>query len=276
VSLERERDAATEIALAGGELLREEVRRPGGPRGSGSKAPVDDAICALVVERLSVAFPHDAIVSEELPPRPGSSGRAWHVDPHDGTKHFLRGARDTSVSIGLVESGRLLLGVVHVPNNSALLPAGLLADWAEGLPLRRDGRPVTLDPRPPEDLRRGGRILVSPGLRDAALAWNRDVVAPCELVRCGSPATRMALVAVGEALAGVTLRVRLASWDYAAGQALVEAAGGALVGTRGLPLRWDGTEPQDTANDDFFSGRSAAVAAELARRYREGLEAGGL
>ena len=94
-------------------------------------------------------------------------------------------------------------------------------------------------------------------------------MAPCALVRCGSPATRMALVACGDALAGVTLRVRLASWDYLAGQALLEASGGALLGTAGQRLSWSGTAPADPTNRDFFMGASPGVAQALCARYTD-------
>ncbi len=268
---ERERERALKLVAEGAEMLRAEAARPGGPRGAGDRAPIDAEICALLVDGLAASFPADAIRSEELPPRPGSSGRAWVIDPHDGTRHFLRGSRDTSISVGLVEGDRLVLGVVCAPNPAPTTgPDGLLVDWARGEPLRRDG--VALAPRedPPRALERGARVLVSPSLASKVRVWNQRLVAPARLVGCGSPATRAALVAVGAAEGWATLRMPLCDWDYAAGQALLEAAGGALVAGDGEPIRWRDTAPVRRGNRDWFGGATLELAQELARRYRAG------
>ena len=49
---------------------------------------------ALIVERLSKAFPQDAIVAEEgtsVRGDPGGALRLWYVDPLDGTTNFAHG-----------------------------------------------------------------------------------------------------------------------------------------------------------------------------------------
>lgn len=271
---DRELERVLELVREAGCLLRAEAERPDGPRGAGANAEVDDEICRLLVDELRAAFPDDAIVSEELPELPGTSGRAFHVDPHDGTSHFLRGSRDTSIAVGLVADGQLLLGVVYAPLANPLTgPDGLLVDWVHGGGLRRDERPVDPVPACPDSISEELPILVSPNMQDAVRAWNREIVAPAPLVGCGSVATRAALVAVGEAQGWHTIRNRLGSWDYAAGQALHEASGGALVGGDGEPLRWEGMRPAAPRTSEFFGARSLAVAQELARRYREAFAA---
>ncbi len=265
----RERDRVLELVAEAADMLRAEVARPGGPRGAGEHADVDDEICALLVDGLAASFPQDAIRSEELPERPGSSGRAFVIDPHDGTRHFLRGSRDTAISVGLVEEGRLVLGVVCAPNPAPTTgPNGLLVDWCQGAPLRRDGREVAPPADPPQALTADSKVLCSPALRSELRRWNEEVVAPAQLVGCGSPATRAALVAVGEAQGWTTLRTVLHDWDYAGGQALMEAAGGALVGEHGQPIAWRGVAPVERHNRDWFGGASLALAQELSKRYR--------
>ena len=56
----------------------------------------------------------------------------------------------------------------------------------------------------------------------------------------------------------------------------MEAAGGALVGSDGEPIGWDGVHPVPRNNPDFFGARSLAVARELATRYREAIERAGM
>ncbi len=216
-----------------------------------------------MVALLSAAFPEDTVISEELPARPGGSGRVWHVDPHDGTHHFLQGARDTSISIGLAVGDALPLGVVYAPLESPLTgPRGTLVAWAEGEAFTVDGDEVSPQPRPQV-------LLVSPGLRGRARATAEAAVAPAQLAGCGSVATRFALVAAGRALGGVCVYNVLASWDYAAGQALLEARGGALVDGGGARIPWRDGHPQAPRTMDWFGAASLPEAQGLAARYRD-------
>src|SRR5215467_2262369 len=73
---------------------------------------------AIIVAMLEAAFPDIPILSEErceaegLPP---SAPCFWAVDPLDGTREFIARNGEFAVSIGLVECGRPVLGVVHGP-----------------------------------------------------------------------------------------------------------------------------------------------------------------
>ncbi len=70
----------------------------------------EDAIRAV----LAKSRPDDAIVGEE---RGGSTptGRAWVLDPIDGTKNFSRGMPVWGTLIALVDAGRPVVGVVSAP-----------------------------------------------------------------------------------------------------------------------------------------------------------------
>src|ERR1700690_343322 len=71
---------------------------------------------AIIVGRLRREFPDHRIVAEE-----GSGGASaasryeWHVDPLDGTTNFAHGYPCFAVSIGLLEDGVPLAGVVFNP-----------------------------------------------------------------------------------------------------------------------------------------------------------------
>src|SRR5437868_4259866 len=45
----------------------------------------------LLRKAIAAAFPHDAILGEELGEKPGTSGYRWILDPIDGTKSFIHG-----------------------------------------------------------------------------------------------------------------------------------------------------------------------------------------
>ena len=60
---------------------------------------------------------------------------------------------------------------------------------------------------------------------------------PARYVALPSIAYRLALVAVGEGVATLSL-TNPCSWDYAAGHALIRAAGGVLVQADGSPITY--------------------------------------
>src|SRR5687767_8639637 len=108
---------ALRVALAAareaGDLLRADFHRPGGPRGKIDKAEADTEAEHLIRGRLSAAFPSWSYQGEETGRQAGASGSpVWLVDPNDGTRDYLAGRRGSSVSIGLVDDGRPVVGVV--------------------------------------------------------------------------------------------------------------------------------------------------------------------
>lgn len=60
-------------------------------------------------------FPDDAILGEEFPDRPGTSGFRWILDPIDGTKSFIRGVPLYGTLVGLEHAGQPVLGVIVIP-----------------------------------------------------------------------------------------------------------------------------------------------------------------
>ena len=79
--------------------------------------PVTDADQAaekLIRKHLSHSRSRDAVVGEEE----GSTGlasRKWVIDPIDGTSNFLRGVPVWATLIGLMEDGKMVMGVVSAP-----------------------------------------------------------------------------------------------------------------------------------------------------------------
>jgi len=104
-------DAITE-ARYGARDLRVDRKPDRSPVTDADLAVEDAARAVLAAER-----PADAVVGEE---RGGSesdarTGRAWLLDPIDGTKNFLRGIPAWATLIGLLDGGVPVVGVVSAP-----------------------------------------------------------------------------------------------------------------------------------------------------------------
>jgi histidinol phosphatase-like enzyme (inositol monophosphatase family) len=69
----------------------------------------------LIVAALDEAFPDDGILGEEGTRKDSTSGRRWIIDPIDGTRDFVRGNPLWSVLIGLEDHGEMVAGVAHLP-----------------------------------------------------------------------------------------------------------------------------------------------------------------
>lgn len=65
--------------------------------------------------RIADAFPDDAILGEEFPERPGTSGFRWILDPIDGTKSFIHGVPLYGTLVGVEHQSQSVLGVIVIP-----------------------------------------------------------------------------------------------------------------------------------------------------------------
>lgn len=73
----------------------------------------DEAVERMIRERLASERPGDAIIGEEFGSTEGA--RRWIIDPIDGTKNYVRGIPVYATLIALEENGTLLAGVVSAP-----------------------------------------------------------------------------------------------------------------------------------------------------------------
>lgn len=266
--LERELELLEPMVREAGEMLLAEGSRPEGPRGAGDKAEIDVEIEDFLKEALGREFRQDAILCEEGDDREGQSGRTFVLDPHDGTSDFLKGHRETSIALGLVDRGELVLGMVYAPFSTELTgDDGTFVIWAKGHALRCNGEEVDLPPAPTE-LGEESKVLISRKVKGAKLEENKKYLSPAEPTACASIATRCALVAVGRADAALTVRHSLSDWDIAAGQALLQGAGGDLVGPGGVKILWPGQRAQPNDILGYFAARDVGLATKISEAFR--------
>jgi 3'(2'), 5'-bisphosphate nucleotidase len=185
----------------------------------------------LILEELRVLTPSIPVVAEEavaagnIPDIGG--GTFWLVDPLDGTREFIARNGEFTVNIALIEGRRPILGVV-------LAPAIGTAWWGalgHGATLRdKDGaRAIAARPVPAEPVAVASRSHRD-ARTDAWLAENKVA----DIVSAGSS---LKFCRVAEAKADLYPRFgRTMEWDTAAGQAVLEAAGGKVVRLDGSPL----------------------------------------
>src|SRR5690606_14793044 len=99
-------ELATQVAREAGEIFRRDFFREGGPPGENGKSPVDVEAERLIRARIHAAFPAHGLRAEELPEedRAPAEGEThyWLVDPNDGTRGYLSGFREATVSIALI------------------------------------------------------------------------------------------------------------------------------------------------------------------------------
>jgi myo-inositol-1(or 4)-monophosphatase len=189
----------------------------------------------LIADRLDTAFPDDAVVGEEG--TEGSGRRTWFVDPLDGTFNFARGLPFWCVSIGLVQGGEPVVGVVFDALHDELFSARAGAGaFLNGSSIHSsnvsDPMDATLQLATNFD-----RDVIGRSIADFN-AVARDVM---RVRNMGALALEIAYVGAGRL--DVVAQRGSHPWDYAAAVVIAQAAGATVTELNGDPfdLRTDTT-----------------------------------
>ena len=148
--------------------------------------------------------------------------RVWVVDPLDGTKEFIEGIPNFVVSIGLVENGVPIVGVLHNPitletfmaskGNGAFLNGKLIRCKAK----QNVSEMVIFNSR--SETRKG--------------LWESYRSKFLQLKAIGSVAYKLGLTAAGQADIFASLRPKN-EWDICAGNCIINEASGKLIDLNG-------------------------------------------
>jgi 3'(2'), 5'-bisphosphate nucleotidase len=207
----------------------------------------------LILAGLRRIAPEIPVLSEESAQAAFATRRKWSrlwiVDPLDGTKEFVQRNGEFTVNIALVDNQRPVLGIVHAP----VLERDYFA--CEGIGAFRSD--ATSQGRPIRVVKRGTgpvRVVGSRSHRGSSLDAFLSQVGPHELVEVGS-SLKMCLVAEG--LADVYPRLGpTCEWDTAAGQCVLEQAGGQVLKLDGEPLEYN---RENTLNPNFVGFGDADI-----------------
>jgi len=196
----------------------------------------DELAESIILERLAAATPDIPVIAEESSALRGLPGAApprfWLVDPLDGTKEFVARNGEFTVNIALIEDHRSVLGVVHIPVQDLTYAAA-----GRGTATRQDGRtaarPIAARPVPAQS----PIVVHSRSHSDEAEIASFLASLPQPERRLAGSSVKFCLLAAGEA--DIYPRFgRTMEWDTAAGQAILEAAGGSVTTGDGEPLRY--------------------------------------
>lgn len=240
--MDNRRDIATKAALrAGGEILKHD---PSTVHADIKSTPGDLVTAAdlasekVIKEVLCAAFPGDLIVSEET--REGQElltndnlGQltGWVLDPIDGTNNFKRGMAYSGISIGYIQKGVIVLGVVYNPFRKELYVA------EKGKGAKRNGKAIRVSTKTVFDA--GTRVCTSNsydagGTQENLARYEKlghvwaDVLGSAVLITVDVASGRLDLYHHNG----------LKPWDNAAAFLIAEEAGAKITDLQGAPTTW--------------------------------------
>lgn len=159
----------------------------------------------------------------------------WIVDPLDGTKEFVDGRDEFTVNIALIKNGKPILGVVYAPALGEMYAGhgpGTAIKWRE-----ETGKDKEISVRPYP--KHGMTVVASRSFGDDnKLDKFLDAFKVEKVIKHGS-SLKICAIAAGKAdiypRFGPTCE-----WDTAAGDAVLQAAGGIITDLDGAPLEYGG------------------------------------
>ena len=210
------------------------------------KSPVtiaDREAEAVLLGALAMVAPGIPVIAEEQVSAgniPEHGDTFFLVDALDGTHLFIRGKPEFSVNIALVRAGKPVFGVIYVPPTGALYVtrgAGLsfgarIAADASAVAIA-DARYTQLAVRASDPANLVAFNSRAAGGASAAFLESLDV----REARAIGSSMKFGLIAAGEG----DLYARFGDtheWDTAAGQAILEAAGGCVTTAGGMALTY--------------------------------------
>jgi myo-inositol-1(or 4)-monophosphatase len=187
---------------------------------------VDHLSEELIIGAIRESYPGDGIVAEESgehvtgaghAPTAGV-GRAWVIDPLDGTINYANGIPFFCVSIALVEAGRPIVGVVHDPSRGETFAA------CDDGPATLNGSPIVTSVKD-----KLSDFVVSMALSGQRVVSRARAVRKAIRVSRSMGSAALALAYVGNGRFDAFIQQGgLSSWDVAAA-GLIADRGGATV-----------------------------------------------
>ena len=234
-------DTLARIALQAGKVIMDIYESDFAVDQKGDASPVtaaDQKAETLILAALAKADPTLMVIAEEEASEgrvPEHGHRFALVDPLDGTREFVSRNGEFTVNIAIIEHGRPVMGVVYAPAKNRLFVAeshnsGWQAEAAPGADVPTERQMLRIRACPEA----GVTAIASKSHRTPETDRWLDKHKVNETLGAGS-SLKFCLIAAGEADLYPRMG-RTMEWDTAAGQAVVEAAGGRVLTEEGTPL----------------------------------------
>lgn len=190
---------------------------------------VDKLSEEMIISHIKKAYPDHSILSEEMGYQKGFTEEyCWVIDPLDGTRNFMHGYPQFSISIAILKNNVPELGLIYDPIRQELFTA-----------TRGQGAYVNSRRMRIGNAKHIGQTLIATGFpfrkkenTHSYLTTFEKVFTKCgDIRRAGSAALDLAYVAAGRLDA--YWESDLYSWDIAAGALMVKEAGGIVTDLKG-------------------------------------------
>jgi 3'(2'), 5'-bisphosphate nucleotidase len=214
----------------------------------------DERIEAFLLQEFSRRLPQLPVIAEERAARGETvrqSSAFLLIDPLDGTREFLARRPEFTINIALIEDATPRAGAVYAPALGELWFGGASAFYVKArpgtpLPAPEHWRPLRTRPRPKD----GFVALVSRSHSDAETEAFLARLQIKERVDVGSS---LKFCRLAEGVADIYPRFGpTMEWDTAAGDAVLRAAGGAVLTPAGAPFLY-GKANQNYRNGPFVA-----------------------
>lgn len=208
----------------------------------------------VIIATIKKTYPEHHILSEEMGYTDGSDDVTWYVDPIDGTQNFANKVPLFCVSVGVEQKGEMVAAAINVPAMGELFTA------VKGKGVFLNNKPVQVSPE--KMLRRGLVVLnqkdnVPQDVLSLAVEHQQLLSDKVGALRnFGTCALQLAMVSKGSFVGYIEQAARM--WDMAAGNFLVQEAGGTVTDLEGKPWK-----PKRTKDNMQFIASNGLVHDQI-------------
>ncbi|XP_043286540.1 inositol monophosphatase 1-like [Venturia canescens] len=234
-------EVALRLVRQAGDIIKDKMNRPKEVMIKSCDVDLvtesDREVEALFIKGITEKYPDHRFIGEEETSSGTNSVQltdapTWVIDPIDGTMNFVHGLPHTCISVALLVEEVTVIGIVYNPILEQLFTAKKgNGAFLNGNPIRVSGE---------KELSKALLMMEMGTSRDPekmkTVFKNVQILTPkVHGVRTlGSAALNMCMVALGGADANFEFGIHI--WDFAAGNLIVQEAGGVCIDPAGGPL----------------------------------------
>ena len=212
---------------------------------------------SLLKEKLQSAYPEYGWLSEESKDNPERLDKemVWVVDPIDGTKEFIYGIPEFVISIGLVQNGEPVVGVLLNPVKGEMYAA------SRGNGAYLNGRKLKVSDT--QELSKASLLVSRTETKNGHVDKFTDYIKAFKPT--GSVAYKLCLAGAGAGDVFVSVYSKN-EWDVCAGDMVVREAGGTMSDIYGNPVTYNN---KITKIQDGIIAGNATIARQMLELTRK-------